>query len=84
MALLLIVGPLATLLPYCVVAGLLFMVAWGLIDRPEIARLWQQEPAERIPLVATFIATLTLSLEWAILIGLLSAWITRRLVRQGP
>jgi len=34
--------------------------------------------------VATFIATLTLSLEWAILIGLLSAWITRRLVRQGP
>ena len=83
-ALLLIVGPLATLLPYCVVAGLLFMVAWGLIDRPEIARLWQQEPAERIPLVATFIATLTLSLEWAILIGLLSAWITRRLVRQGP
>jgi len=83
-ALLLIVGPLATLLPYCVVAGLLFMVAWGLIDRPEIARLWQQEPAERIPLVATFIATLTLSLEWAILIGLLSAWITRRLERQGP
>lgn len=81
-ALLLIVGPLATWLPYCVVAGLLFMVAWGLIDRPEIIRIWRQERAERLPLVATFLATITLSLEWAILIGLLSAWVARRL--SGP
>lgn len=81
-ALLLVVGPLATWLPYCVVAGLLFMVAWGLIDRPEIARIWRQERGERLPLVATFVATLTLSLEWAILIGLISAWVARRFIGQ--
>lgn len=79
--LLVLVGPLATWLPYCVVAGLLFMVAWGLIDRPEIARLWREEPAERLPLTVTFLATLTLSLEWAILAGLVSAWAARRLRR---
>ncbi len=81
--LLVMVGPLATWLPYCVVAGLLFMVAWGLIDRPEIARIWREEEAERMPLLVTFVATITLSLEWAILIGLLSAWLTRRLMQGG-
>lgn len=83
MGLLLVVGPLATWLPYCVVAGLLFMVAWGLIDRPEIARIWREDRTDRLPLVATFIATITMSLEWAILIGLLSAWVARRLSGQA-
>ncbi|MFZ9406264.1 MAG: SulP family inorganic anion transporter [Burkholderiaceae bacterium] len=81
--LLLMVGPLATWLPYCVVAGLLFMVAWGLIDRPEIARIWREDVSGRLPLVATFVATITLSLEWAILIGLLSAWLARRFHRSA-
>jgi SulP family sulfate permease len=79
--LLVLVGPLASWLPFCVVAGLLFMVAWGLIDKPEIARLWREEPAERWPLAITFLATVSLSLEWAILLGLLSAWVSRRLLR---
>jgi SulP family sulfate permease len=79
--LLAVVGPLATWLPFCVVAGLLFMVAWGLIDRPEIARIWREERTERWPLVVTFVATVTLSLEWAILLGLLVAWLSRRLSR---
>jgi SulP family sulfate permease len=79
--LLVLVGPLASWLPFCVVAGLLFMVAWGLIDKPEIARIWREEPTERWPLAITFLATVSLSLEWAILLGLLSAWLIRRLVK---
>lgn len=80
--LLVLVGPLASYLPFCVVAGLLFMVAWGLIDRPEIARLWREERTERWPLFITFVATITLSLEWAILLGLAVAWVSRRLLRS--
>jgi SulP family sulfate permease len=76
------VAPLAPYLPLAVIAGLLCMVAWGLVDRREIARLWREEPASRLPLAATFVATVTLSLEWAILLGLLSALLARRLSRD--
>ena len=77
------VGPLAKYLPLAVISGLLMVVAWGLIDRREIAHLWHQGAQERIPLVVTAVATVTLSLEWAILLGitcalLVQAWQGRR------
>lgn len=77
--LLLFVSPLARHLPMAVIAGLLFVVGWGLIDRREIRRLVVEEPWERAPLAVTFVATVLLSLEWAILLGLLVALVTRRL-----
>jgi SulP family sulfate permease len=76
-----LVGPLAKHLPYAVVAGLLFVVAWGLVDRAEIARIWHEAPRERLDLVVTFLATVTLSLQWAILLGLLTAWVSKRLAK---
>ncbi len=65
-----------------VIAGLLFMVAWGLIDRREIARLWSEEKIERWPLAITFIATVTLSLEWAILLGITVALLANRFAKR--
>jgi SulP family sulfate permease len=79
-ALLLFVAPLAGHLPFAVIAGLLFVVAWGLIDHREMRRIWREEPAERIPLWVTWIATVTLSLEWAILLGLLASMVSRRVI----
>lgn len=78
------VGPLAKFLPLAVISGLLMVVAWGLIDRREIAHLWHEGARERVPLLVTMIATVTLSLEWAILLGITSAFITRALLRQRP
>lgn len=75
------VAPLARYLPLAVIAGLLFVVAASLIDRREIARLWHDEPRERLPLVLTAVATVTLTLEWAILLGLATAWLAQRLRR---
>jgi SulP family sulfate permease len=72
------VAPLARYLPYAAIAALLFLVAWGLIDRKEIARIWIDEPRERWPLAVTFIATITLSLEWAILLGITVALLAQR------
>ncbi len=40
------VAPLARFLPYAAIAALLFLVAWGLIDRREIARIWREEPRD--------------------------------------
>jgi multidrug transporter EmrE-like cation transporter len=47
------VGPLAKYLPLAVISGLLMVVAWGLIDRREIAHLWHQGASERVPLDVT-------------------------------
>ena len=76
--LLLFVAPLARHLPLAVIAALLLMVAWGLVDRHEIRRIWREEPRERAPLLVTAVTTVTLSLEWAILLGLLTALLVRR------
>lgn len=76
-----LVAPLARHLPLAVIAGLLFVVAFGLIDHREMRRLWVEEPLERLPLAVTLIGTLTLSLEWAILLGITSALVVRRALR---
>ncbi|MBA2547802.1 MAG: SulP family inorganic anion transporter [Burkholderiaceae bacterium] len=76
------VAPLARYLPFAVIAALLFLVAWGLIDRREIARIWNEERTQRWPMMVTFIATITLSLEWAILLGITVALITQRFNRS--
>lgn len=78
------VSPLAALLPLAVVAGLLYVVAWGLIDDAEIVRLWRLGWIERFPLLVTFIATITLSLEWAIVLGITSALLAHRMERSPP
>ena len=78
------VAPLAKLLPLAVIAGLLFMVAWGLIDRGEIVRIWRDERRDRLTMAVTFVGTLTLSLEWAILLGLLVGLAVRRFGASPP
>ncbi len=77
----LMVAPLAAWLPLAVVGGLLFVVAAGLFDIAEMRHLWQLGWAERVPLVVTFVATVVLSLEWAILLGITSALLVQRLNR---
>jgi sulfate permease, SulP family len=59
------VAPLAKYSPLVVVAAILFLVAWNLIDRREIRHLLRN-PFERVTLIVTFVATLALPLEWAI------------------
>ncbi len=83
MLILSLVGPWAQLLPLAVIAGLLVVVAWGLLDRREVVRLWREEPRERLPLAVTALATITLSLEWAIMLGVVVALGARALGRLG-
>jgi sulfate permease, SulP family len=74
------VAPLAQFLPLAAVAAILFLVAWNLIDRREIHHLLHDK-FERITLIATFVATLTLPLEWAILLGVAASLLVKRLQR---
>ena len=77
-AILFFVAPLVRYLSFAVIASLLFLVAWGLIDRREIARTWREEQDQRWPLLVTFVATVTLSLEWAVVIGITVALLAKR------
>jgi sulfate permease, SulP family len=80
-AILVLVAPWIRWLPLAVIAGLLVVVAWGLINLREIRHLWQDEPIDRGSLIVTFIGTVTFSLEWAILLGLATAWLSRLAVK---
>jgi sulfate permease, SulP family len=79
---LLFVAPLAKYLPLAAVAAVLFLVAWGLIDHREITHLLKDK-LERITLLATFVATLTLPLEWAVLLGVLVSLVVARVAKRA-
>ena len=65
----LFLAPLAQYLPTAAMAGILFVVAWGLIDTTQIVETWRASRSEFGVLLATFFATLTLQLEFAIYVG---------------
>ena len=65
----LFLAPLAQYLPVAAMAGILFVVAWGLIDFHHIGEILRVSRSESAVLAATWIATLTVQLEFAIYIG---------------
>ncbi|HSS70475.1 MAG TPA: SulP family inorganic anion transporter [Casimicrobiaceae bacterium] len=68
---LIFVAPLAAYLPLATMAALLFVVAWGLIDFDRIGEIAKSGRGELLVLAVTFLATLLLQLEFAILVGVL-------------
>jgi len=65
------VAPYAAYLPNAAMAGILFLVAWGLIDFHHIHKIFKTSNADTMVMAVTFIATLTLELEFAILLGVM-------------
>jgi len=67
----LLVAPLVQFLPVPTMAGILFMVAWGLIDIPQIRNIIRTSLSESTVLAVTLLATLFVQLEFAIYTGIL-------------
>ncbi|GAB4288439.1 MAG: SulP family inorganic anion transporter [Thiohalomonadaceae bacterium] len=67
----LLVAPLAAYLPVAAMAGILFLVAWGLIDFHHISQIIRVSRSETTVLGATFFGALFLELEFAILLGVM-------------
>jgi len=65
---LLVVAPLAAFLPNAAMAGILFLVAWGLIDFHHITHIWHTSKTETVILLTTLIGTL-FNLEAGIFLG---------------
>ncbi|HXV61719.1 MAG TPA: SulP family inorganic anion transporter [Vicinamibacteria bacterium] len=66
---LLIAAPSVAYIPQAALAGVLFVTAFGMIDRVAMSRMWRASAATRSLLVVTLTSTLVLPLEWAILLG---------------
>jgi SulP family sulfate permease len=71
MGIVLLVAPLAAYLPNAAMAGILFLVAWGLIDFVEIRHIIHTSRREMAVLGVTFFGALFLELETAIFSGVL-------------
>lgn len=65
------IAPLVAYLPNAAMAGILFIVAWGLIDIPSIKHILHANNSERAIFMLTFLGALFLDLEFAILAGIL-------------
>ena len=68
---LLLIAPLTAYLPIPAMAGVLLVVAYGLIDFHHIKTIVRTSRAEAAVLVVTFLATLFVELEFAIYAGVL-------------
>jgi len=71
MAIVLLVAPYAAFLPKAAMAGILFLVAWGLIDLKEIGHILHSSKRETAVLGVTFFSAVFLELEFAIFAGVL-------------
>ena len=67
----LFVAPLAAYLPNAAMAAILFLVAWRLVDPYHIMKIVKTSVPESVIVGSTFLATLFLQLEFAILLGIM-------------
>lgn len=67
----LFVAPMAVYLPTSAMSGILFLVAYKLIDPRHIIKIVKTSTTESIILGSTFLATLFLELQFAILLGIM-------------
>ncbi|MEO8135829.1 MAG: SulP family inorganic anion transporter [Betaproteobacteria bacterium] len=84
MAILYFIAPIVAFLPIAAMAGVLFVVARGLVDWPDVRRTLTAAGNgtardDKIVLCVTFFATLLIALEFAVFVGILFSLILRAL-----
>lgn len=67
----LLLAPAVSYIPMPGLAGILFVIIWGMIDTEGIRLCWQATRVDRYVLLGTFVATLLLNLEQAVLLGVI-------------
>ena len=71
MLIVLLVAPYAKVLPNAAMAGILFLVAWGLIDVHHIKKIVKTSRSDTAILLTTFLSTLFLDMVFAIFLGVM-------------
>ena len=71
LVLVLTLAPYARFLPLAAMAGVLFLVAWGLIDWHHIAQIVKTSKSETAVMGVVFVSSLVLELEFSIFLGVM-------------
>ncbi len=66
-----LLAPLAAYIPRTALAGVLLVTAFSMVDLAEIARIWRSTQGDAMIMVMTFLATIFLPLQYAVLTGIL-------------
>lgn len=66
-----ILAPAVAQLPRAVIAAELVLAAYSMIDRNRMRRIWKGNRSDAAIMVTTFVATLLLPLQFAVLIGIM-------------
>ena len=69
-------APLLALIPMPAIAALLLLISWSLLDWPSWRQLWRFSRQDFAVAAATFIATISIRLEMAILLGTILSLVT--------
>jgi SulP family sulfate permease len=75
-------APMAAYLPRSALAGVLIVVAVGMVDRAEISRIWQGALGDAVIMLVTLLGTLFLDIATAILVGITLSFV-RYLLRTS-
>lgn len=67
----LVLAPLTAYLPNAALSGVIIPIAYGLIDRVEIARIWKGAPGDAAIMVITLFSTLFMDIQFAVLLGIM-------------
>lgn len=79
-----LLSPAAAYIPRTALSGVLLVMAYGMIDRREMARIWRGTRGDATIMAATLSATLLLPLEFAVLIGILASFARYALETSVP
>jgi SulP family sulfate permease len=77
-------APLAAYIPRAALAGLLIVTGVRLVDRKRMVRIWRISKGDTTILAATFVATLLLPLEFAVLTGVLVSFARHLIETSQP
>ena len=69
-------APLLALIPMPAIAGLLLVISWTLLDAPSWKKLWQYSRQDFAIAAVTLLATISIRLEMAILLGTILSLVT--------
>ncbi|MFN8484450.1 MAG: SulP family inorganic anion transporter [Anaerolineae bacterium] len=67
----LLLSPVGAYLPRAALAGVLIVIGVGMVDRAQIVHIWRTSRGEAVIMLATFLGTLFLRIDFAVLGGIL-------------
>ena len=80
----LVAGPIGEYMPVSAIAAALIVTAYNMLDKAEIRRILRGAPGDAIIMVVTFLGTLFLNLDFAVLLGILLSFVLYVMRTSAP